>query len=280
MSNLRHPALAAAALAAMALGACQAELPATAGQELVVKSRLVLEGMKIDPGFETFREYMKDAKAIVIIPALLKAGFVFGAEGGSGVLLARNQKGEWSYPAFITLGGGSFGLQAGFQDSEVAFVILTENGVNAVVSDEVKLGFDGSISVGSLGKGIEGSTTTGFGGDIVAFSKSVGIFAGVSFEGAVIHEREDINALYYGTDTATARGIVMQGGFKNPQAEQLRVVLAGYPSAAPSAAAPAAGGPPQPIAPKQKTQAAPPAKSAQTTITSAPLPEPRKSGAK
>jgi lipid-binding SYLF domain-containing protein len=212
--------------AAFVLGAGQAALAAP--QDLVVKAQRVLEDMKTDPNFEAFRQSVKTAKGILVIPTLLKAGFFFGVEGGSGVLLARNEKGEWSHPAFFTLGGASFGLQIGVQAAEVAFVLRTEKGLEAIISSEVKLGLDGSISIGTFGKGIEGSTTLGLGGDIVAYSKSVGAFAGVALEGAIIRRRNDLNREYYGDAAATSRAIVLEGGHANPQADELRETLAGF----------------------------------------------------
>ena len=212
--------------AAFVLGAGQAALATP--QDLIVKAQRVLEDLKTDPDFKTFQQSVKTAKGILVIPTLLKAGFFFGIEGGNGVLLARNEKGEWSHPAFFTLGGGSFGLQIGVQSAAVAFVIRTEKGLEAIISSEVKLGLDGSVSLGTFGKGIEGSTTLGLGGDIVAYSKSVGAFAGIALEGAVIHKRNDLNREYYGDDAATPRAIVLEGGHANPQADGLRKTLAGY----------------------------------------------------
>ncbi len=218
----------AAAIIALAfvLGAGQAALAAP--QDLVVKAQRVIEAMKTDPDFEAFRQSMKTAKGVLVIPMLLKAGFFFGVEGGNGVLLARGEKGEWSHPAFFTLGGASFGLQIGVQAAEVAFVIRTEKGLEAIISSEVKLGLDSSISIGTFGRGIEGSTTLGLGGDIVAYAKSAGAFIGAALEGAVIHRRADLNKEYYGDAAATPRAIVLEGGHANPQADELRESLAGF----------------------------------------------------
>ncbi len=215
-----------AAIAALAVGFGAG--PAAASEGIVLEANRVLEDMKIDPDFETFRRTVRTAKGILVIPSLLKAGFFFGVEGGTGVLLARNEAGEWSYPAFFTLGAASFGLQIGVQDAEVAFVILTDAGLKAIIKSKIKLGLDGSVSVGTFGRGIEGSTTLGVGGDIVAFSKSVGAFAGAAFEGAVIHERAEFNRDYYGADAATAHAIVLDRAYANRQADALRNTLAGF----------------------------------------------------
>ncbi len=201
---------------------------ASSSEELVVKARFVLEGLKTDPNFASFRRSMKQAKGVLVVPSMLKAGFILGGRGGSGVLLARDAKGIWSYPGFFTVGGISIGLQIGVQDAEVVFVIMTDAGVNAVINAEIKLGLDASVSVGPVGAGIEGATTLAAGPDIVAYSKSVGAFAGGALEGAVIHERGKFAADYYGDANASARRIVLQGMYSNPAADALRAVLAGY----------------------------------------------------
>ena len=222
----RYLRITLAAVAALAIGLVAG--PSAASEELVVQANRVLEDMKTEADFDAFRGSMKSAKGVLVIPTLLKAGFFFGVEGGNGVLLARNEAGEWSHPAFYTMGAASFGLQIGVQNAEVVFVILTEAGLNAVINSKVKLGLDGSVSVGTYGRGVEGSTTLGLGGDIVAFSKSVGAFAGVAFEGAVIQERAQFNRDYYGADAATAYAIVLDRAYANHQADALRQTLAGY----------------------------------------------------
>ena len=215
------------ALLASALGiAAPAQADKPEAQELVDNARHVLERMLKNPDFERMKANLADAKGVLILPSVLKAGFIIGAEGGSGVLLSRDRNGAWSYPAFYTMGAGSFGFQAGFQDSEVVLLILTYKGLNAMLDNNLKLGIDASIAIGPIGQGLEGSTTTGLGADVVAFSNNRGLFAGGAFEGAVIYEREDWNREYYETG-ATARAIVMDRAFTNPGAEGLRGVLAG-----------------------------------------------------
>jgi len=212
-------------LAAFGLAVAAPAQAASTTQELVEKARFTVEKMLADPEMGMLVRTLKEAKGVLIIPSLLKAGFLFGAEGGSGVLLSRDANGEWSYPAFVTLGAASFGLQAGVQDSQVIFTIMTERGLDAVVRTEVKLGVDASVTVGSIGTGLEGSMTTGFGADIAAFSLSRGLFGGGAIEGGVIRERADWNREYYGAE-ATARAIIFYHQFSNPDADGLRAALA------------------------------------------------------
>jgi lipid-binding SYLF domain-containing protein len=221
---LKHVRVMLAAFAILAIGVS----PLAASEDLVTKANRVLEEMKNHPDFGTFRGTMKNAKGVLVIPRLLKAGFFLGVEGGNGVLLARNEAGEWSYPAFFSLNALSFGLQIGGQAAEVVFVIRNDKGLDAVINDKVKLGLDGSVSAGTYGRGVEGSTTLGLGVDILAFSKSMGAFAGAALEGAVIQERLDFNRKYYRTHIATAHGILVNRTHSNQQADTLRQTLAGY----------------------------------------------------
>ena len=216
-------------LAIVASSAARAE---TNQEELVSKARLTIERLSANPDFGRMNAAIKTAQAVMIFPSVLKGSFIIGAEGGNGVLLTKDANGEWSYPAFYTLGAGSIGLQAGFQDSEVVLVINTLKGLNAVLNNNFKFGVDASVALGPVGQGIEGSTTTAFGADIEAYSATRGLFAGGSFEGAVTYERSDWSRNYYEVG-ASARGVVMERAFRNPQADGLREAMAKISSAAP-----------------------------------------------
>ena len=195
-------------------------------QELVDTAKYTIERLLTDEVFSQVPAYLEKAKAILIVPSMFKTGFFFGAEGGSGVLLSKDAEGEWSYPAFYTIGGASFGLQIGAENSEVLLVILTDSGLESILNTSVKLGAYASIAIGPVGAGIEGATTTSFGADIVVFSRSVGLFGGVAGEGSVIYGRESWNENYYGEGT-TARKIVQEGSVRNENADALRAVLSG-----------------------------------------------------
>lgn len=106
------------------------------------------------------------------------------------------------------------------------FVIMTNRGLNAVISNQVKLGADASVAMGPKGAGVEGATTTALSSDIYSFSMNRGLFAGVSFEGSLIYKRDDWNQGYYKAPQAGPRAIVMDRKFTNPQAEPLRASLA------------------------------------------------------
>ena len=146
--------------------------------------------------------------------------------GGSCVLVSRGANG-WSSPAFYDIGSGSFGLQAGVQDSEVVFLVLTERGLHALLDSQFKVGADASIAVATIGAGVSGSTTAALRADIVSFAKNSGLYAGVSFEGSLISSRSGWNQIYYGRPFA-AQQIVLQGEAQNPGSAPLAETLARY----------------------------------------------------
>jgi lipid-binding SYLF domain-containing protein len=196
-------------------------------EELIERSRLTFLKLIDHPEFPELKQYVHHAKAVLIVPSLIKGGFFIGGEGGSGVLVARSAEGGWSYPAFYTLGAGSLGIQFGGQVGEVIFTIMTENGLKAVLSNQMKLGVDASIAVGPIGKGVEASTTTNFNSDIYQFAKTEGLFGGGAFEGAWIQKRDDWNRGFYG-GAVTPQQIVLRNEVSNPGAESLRQALSAY----------------------------------------------------
>ena len=197
---------------------------ASKGEELVEESRFTLQRLLADPDLPDLKRYVSNAQGVLIIPELVKGGFILGAEGGSGVLMVRGTDGTWSAPAFYTLAAGSIGLQAGGQVSEVVFAIMNQGAVNAIINDEIKLGADASVAVGPFGAGREASTTTHFDADIYAFSRAVGLFGGGAFEGAKLISRQDWNDDYYGAK-APPHTVLIERKFFNPQADPLRSAL-------------------------------------------------------
>lgn len=213
--------------AVLALGALIAG-PAWAQEEeqiVVDKAKLAVERMRIDPDYQKINELLLRSYGALIVPEMIKAGFILGGEGGEGVLLRRDEEtGRWGYPAFYDFGAGSIGLQVGVSASEVIFLFMTKEGLELAMSDKMKFGADAGIAVANLGGGAEASTTTNLEADIYAFSKSQGAYAGVSFEGAAIVPDQDAHHRYYGTPY-TARQIIYEEVARNPGADGLRDAL-------------------------------------------------------
>jgi SH3 domain-containing YSC84-like protein 1 len=228
--------LAMVALAATALlqTACSGSTPGEQ-QTLVDRATLTVQEMMTQNVSQDPKSLLRNAKAAMICPRIFKAGFFFGGEGGRCVMLARAGNGTWSYPAFYNIGSGSFGLQFGIEDNQLLMLIMTEKGLNAVLDSQIKLGANASIAVAAYGAGLQGSTTTAIGADIVAFAASRGLFGGIALEGSVMSTDTPWNQSYYGQPYA-ARQLVMQMQGSNPGADPLRELLTrnGSASAAPS----------------------------------------------
>lgn len=208
----------------LAAAGCMPTVPEKQQAELLVeRSRVTVESFKErrEESARLFRAALKDAQGVVVFPQVVKGAFLIGAEGGDGVLIARNSDGTWGYPAFYRMGAGSFGLQIGGQSSEVILILRSQGAVHAIVSYQGKLGADVQVAVGGIGAGMEASTTANAGADIVAYSYSAGLFGGLSVEGAVIGRQLNLNNAYYDAKTSP-RSIVFENRFSNPQADGLR----------------------------------------------------------
>ncbi len=192
-----------------------------ASDGLVIDALKILERLKNREDQETFLAALKQSAAIAIFPTVYKAGFFVGAEGGNGLLMARDTRGNWGYPAFYTLAGGSWGVQFGGQRAGVILIIRSRKALEAVLKHQGKVGADLGIAVGPIGTGLEGSTTTNLSADIIAFSDSKGLFGGVSLEGTAIVRRNDLNRQYYGTNVTPA-AILIEHAHQNTHADTLR----------------------------------------------------------
>ena len=208
MSAKSHQLPAALAALVFAVGLAG---PAEAGEEqgLVDKARITIESFTTDENMKSLRAMLAGARGVMIIPQLLKAGFIIGGSGGSGVLLAHDRdSGAWSAPSFITMGSGSIGLQIGAEAQEIVLVIMTKKGIEAVIQHKFTLGAEASVAVGPIGGGIEAATTANLRADIYGFARSKGLFGGIALEGAVIESRDKWNQRYYGKPV-TPKAIVI-----------------------------------------------------------------------
>lgn len=192
--------------------------------DLVAEAEITLDKFLRDPDYAFMKNMIRKAKGVVIIPTLTKGGFIFGAEGGSALLFAKQKDGKWSPPAFYTAASGSVGLQIGVQVSEVILVIRNQDGLNAILKDNVTLGAEASIAAGPIGGGMEGATTTQFDADIVSFSKTAGLFGGGALEGGVITSNEDRNHRFYKLPLS-GRDIVIYGRGQNKRTDRIRRLL-------------------------------------------------------
>jgi len=142
-------------------------------------------------------EILGSAKCVAVVPSMLNGGFIVGARHGRGMATCRTQNG-WSAPAPLTTTGGSFGLQIGGQAIDVIMVIMNDRGMTALLSSKFKLGADASVAAGPVGRQAEGSTDWKMRAEVLTYSRARGLFAGISFNGAAIHQDEDATRELYG----------------------------------------------------------------------------------
>jgi len=197
--------LAAMLLVAAAPGPMAADTEDAQG--IVDKARVAFGGFMRDDNYSWMRDHLKDAKGVLIYPQVLKAGFILGGSGGTGVLLSRDGKtGEWSNPAFYTMGSASIGLQIGGESAEVVLLVMSQKGMDSLLTSKFNLGGDASVALGPVGGGAKSDITA----DFLSFSKSQGLYAGVNLDGSYVSVRDSLNKAYYGKDVSPLDIIVKQ----------------------------------------------------------------------
>ena len=152
-------------------------------QALVERARLSFDEMIRNPDYPALPDLLRRARAVLIVPEMLKGAFFIGGEGGNGVLLVRQPGEAWSYPAFYTMGSGSLGLQFGGQVGQVVMTIMTERALNAVLAGEVTVGANVRAALVTAGMGLGAATAIDRNADMFAFWDSQGLFAGAAVEG-------------------------------------------------------------------------------------------------
>jgi lipid-binding SYLF domain-containing protein len=190
-------------------------------QGIVDKANVTLGAFMSDPNYRSFHENLKHAQGVLIYPQILKAGFFLGGSGGTGVFLAKNPKtGEWSQPAFYTVGSVTFGAQIGGEAAQTVILAMTKKAVESLYTSSLKLGADSSIALGPVGAGGKMNVTA----DFVAYSMSKGAYAGLNLEGSLVTVRESYNKAYYGEDVTPAQ-IIVDNKMSNKGSSELRAAL-------------------------------------------------------
>ena len=194
---------------------------AAEAQAIVDRARVTFSEFMRDKNYSWLHENLKNAKGVLIYPQILKAGFILGGSGGTGVLLVRDTKnGDWSHPAFYTVGSVSFGLQIGGEAAEVIMMVMSRKAVDSLYSSSVKLGGDTSIAVGPYGAGAKGNVTA----DFISFAKSKGIYAGLNLEGSMLDVRDSLNKAYYGKEVRPVE-IIVEKKVSSKGSDELRRAL-------------------------------------------------------
>ena len=210
----------AAMIAATAIG-FTANANAQGDQQVLVdQATTTLSNFMRDPEMKWLQQNIGRAKAVLISPEIVKAGFIVGGSGGRAVLVARNG-GKWVGPAFYTLATASVGFQAGIAASEMVTLVMTDKGMNSLMASSFKFGGDASVAAGPVGAGAKSDVTA----DLIAFSRSKGVYGGLNLDGTVVSSNTDWDKAYYGK-AVLPPDIVMKNAATNKGADKLLAEIA------------------------------------------------------
>jgi lipid-binding SYLF domain-containing protein len=219
MSNKRMTYLARGLSVLLVLvGVSTAALAQGEQQKLVDAADKTLSNFLRDPDMTWLQQNIGRAKAVMIAPEVVKAGFIFGGSGGRAVTVARDAKtGKWTGPAFYTLATASVGFQAGVSVSEVVTLVMTEKGLNSLLAPSVKLGGDASVAAGPIGAGAKSDVVA----DFVSFSRAKGLYGGLNLDGTVIAISNDWNETYYNKKGILPPDVLVRMAAHNKGADKL-----------------------------------------------------------
>lgn len=219
----RHSARALTLIAATALAACattDSGVSPSAPEALVINAQTTLGNFLRDPDHTWVQQNLDRAKAVLIAPNIVKAGFIFGGSGGRAVLVAKDGR-TWVGPAFYDLATASVGFQAGIEVSEAVILVMTDKGFNSLLSTSFKIGGDASIAAGPVGAGAKSDITA----DLIAFTRAKGIYGGVNLDGTVVHANTAWNDAYYNGRDVLPPDILIRKTARSPKSSALLAEL-------------------------------------------------------
>lgn len=171
------------------------------------------------------RAVLAKAEAVAVFPSVKKGGFVFGGQWGRGIMSVRSPQGTWSAPAFLTLTGGSFGLQIGGQAIDLVLVVMDRQGLERLVRNQFKIGVDASAAAGPVGRDAQASTDIQMRAKILSYSRARGLFAGVTVNGGTIKQDRDAHERFYGRSYSTKEIVFERLGGAPPPVPAWRSAL-------------------------------------------------------
>lgn len=186
----------------MAGNVCSADTPREKAEDRLQRAADVLQEVMSTPDKGIPEEVIRHAKCIAVIPHEIKAGFIFGVRIGRGVATCRTRN-DWSAPAFFSVTGGSWGAQIGIEGIDNVLMIMTQRGMERLLSDKFQIGADASAAAGPIGRHAAAGTDWKLETEILSYSRAKGAFAGISLDGTVVRtDQESIRAMY-GKDLST-----------------------------------------------------------------------------
>ena len=214
-NNSRRVAL--GILVAVALTGCATTAVSPSEPEkLVSDAQITLSNFLRDPDQTWIQENLGRAKAVMIAPQIVKAGFIFGGSGGRAVLVARDGR-TWAGPAFYDLATASVGFQAGVEVSEAIVVVMTDKGLNSLLATSFKMGGDASVAAGPVGAGAKSNVTA----DLITFTRAKGLYGGLNLDGTVVNTNIPWNDAFYGRSNVLPPDILIRRSPTSPKSAAL-----------------------------------------------------------
>jgi lipid-binding SYLF domain-containing protein len=204
----------------LALAPLAPAVAASEPEKHVIMAEATLSNFLRDPNMSWFQQNLHRVKGVIIVPTVVKAGFIFGGSGGRAVYVARDDKGQWVGPAFYNLSTASVGFQIGVEVAEVVIMVMTDKGANSLLATNFKMGGDASVAAGPVGAGTQASTQE----DFISYSRSKGLYGGLNFEGSVVKTADDWNQTYYGKPVLPP-DILIKQSVHNRQADDLLKIV-------------------------------------------------------
>jgi lipid-binding SYLF domain-containing protein len=214
--SLRSTGIAAFAAAAVTLAAPTVYAQADPHAHIAA-SEVTLSNFLRDPDMTWLQQNFGRAKAVIITPEIVKAGFIFGGSGGRALVVARDPKsGKWVGPAFYAMATASVGFQAGISVAEGVTLVMTEKGFNSLLATSFKIGGDASVAAGPVGAGARSDIVA----DLITFNRAKGVYGGLNLDGTVVTASDDWNASFYGKPVLPP-DILVRADVRNTAADKL-----------------------------------------------------------
>jgi len=186
----------------------------------------VVKAVKAMPEEGIPQALLNNAHGIMIVPGVIKVGFVIGGRYGTGILTVRDEKGAWTDPVFVKIAGGSLGWQIGAQSTDLILVFKSKASVDGILKGKFTLGADASVAAGPVGRSAAGATDVTLKSEIYSYSRSRGLFAGISLDGAALTIDDDADASFYGKSDLNPKDIVAgKAGKRTQEVKELLELL-------------------------------------------------------
>jgi lipid-binding SYLF domain-containing protein len=186
-------------------------------QAHIAASETTLSNFLRDPDMDWLQRNFSRAKAVIITPEIVKAGFIFGGSGGRALVVARDPKsGKWVGPAFYAMATASVGFQAGMSVAEGVTLVMTDKGFNSLLATSFKIGGDASVAAGPVGTGARSDIVA----DLITFNRAKGLYGGLNLDGTVVTASDDWNASFYGKSVLPS-DILVRASVHNEAADKL-----------------------------------------------------------